>query len=139
MGVNHFEPILCLVGARKIKFIFLNSMGPQLSNAHSIIKIGQKLTSVRIFKVRTRTPNMTPLWKFSREGSNKKLTPNFKISYRSEFLFNFKNKISSRKLRLHTFQKYWHFFSCVHFARRMTKIWGLTILTLVCAWWVHVK
>ena len=60
MGVNDFDPILCLMGARKIKFIFLNSMGPQLSNAHSIIKIGQKLTSVCLFKVRTRTPNMTP-------------------------------------------------------------------------------
>ena len=31
--------------------IFLNSMGPQLSNAHSIIKIGKKLASVRYFKI----------------------------------------------------------------------------------------
>ena len=51
MGVNDFDPSLCLVGARKIKFIFLNSMGPQLSNAHSIIEIGQKLVSVRNFKI----------------------------------------------------------------------------------------
>ena len=54
-GVDDSEFILCLVGVHKMRFIFLNSMGSQLSNAHSIIKIGQKLASVRYFKIRTRT------------------------------------------------------------------------------------
>ena len=101
MGVKNFEPILCLVGAHQMRLIFLNSTytGSQLFNAHSIIKIGQKLASVRRLKICTRAPKMTPLMKNFKRGVKKKYSPNFKISYRSEFLSNFKNKISFRKLR----------------------------------------
>ena len=53
---------------------------------------------------------------------------NFKNVYRSDFLSDFKNKISVKKLRLHTFQKNLNFFSCVYFARGTVKIATLHIL-----------
>ena len=86
-------------------------------------------------------PNMTPLMKFFfwSKGQKKNFLPNFKISHRSEFFTDFDHRKCVGKLRSRKIQKNKSHFSCVHFARRMTKIWGLTILTLVCAWWVHVK
>ena len=139
MGVNDFEPILCLVGAHKMRLIFLNSTGFELSNALSMIKIGQKIASVCLFKFCTRTPKMTPLLKIYRSKGLKKNSPNFKISYRSEFLSDFDHRKCVGKLRSRRIQKNKSHFSCVHFARRMAKICGLTIFILFCAWWVHIK
>ena len=90
---------------------FLNSTGCQLFNAHSIIKIGQKLASVRRFKICTRAPKMTPLMKIFERGVKKKYSSNFKISYRSEFLFDFDNRTCVTKLRSRRIQqKYVIFF-----------------------------
>ena len=83
--------------------------------------------------------NDPPLMKIIRGGVKKKTSPNLKISYRSEFLSNLNNRKCVGKLRSRRIQINMSFFSCVHFARRMTKIWGLTILKLFCAWWVYIK
>ena len=119
--------------ARKKLSIFLKSMESQLSNANFIFKIGQKLASVSSFEI----------WKkffFSKyPGKFKKMMHfldariNFKNAYRSEFLSNFKNKISVRKLRLYTFQKIWNIVSCVHFARGLAKIATPHILAVLRA------
>ena len=77
--------------------------------------------------------------KIFERGVKKKYSSIFKISYRSEFLSDFNNRMCVEKLRSRRIQKNKSFFSCVHLARRMAKIWGLTILNLFCAWWVHIK
>ena len=64
---------------------------------------------------------------------------NFKISHRSEFLSDFNHRMCVKKLRSRRIQKNKSHFSCVHFARRIAKIWGLALLNLFCAWWVHIK
>ena len=122
-----------------MRLIFLNSMGSQLFNALSMIKIGQKLASVRYFELCTRTRKMTPPYENSQWRGQKKTSPNFKISYRSEFLSNLNNRKCVGKLRSRRIQTNMSFFSCVHFARRMAKTRGLTILKLFCAWWVYIK
>ena len=104
-----------------------------------MIKIGQKLVSVCLFKLCTRTRKMTSPYENYQWRGQKKTSPNFKIWYRSEFLSNLNNQTCVGTLRSRRIQKNMSFFSCVHFARRMTKTWELIILTSFCAWWVHIK
>jgi len=87
MWVSNFDLILCLVGAHKIRLIFLNFMGSQLSNAFSMITIGQKLAPVCLFKPCTRIQKMTPLTKNSQwsKGPKKNFYPILK--YRTETSF----------------------------------------------------
>ena len=100
--------------ARKEISIFFESMEFQLSKANFIFKIGQKLASVSSFefwgkKIQNFSENSKKLCLFSDARTN------FEIAYRSEFLSNFKTKMSVRKLTFHTFQKKnFHFFpACI--------------------------